>query len=580
MHLQNLGQFKGKVTTLPPYPLLTRLPDETLFSWVSRLDAFWGLSSTNLTCQVLFGHFAQAICHAFPDHLARFAMQVGEGGSPADSLLTETTLLSFYQPFLSRVALESAGRDLLLGWGKSLAKRLGWLAYHKWIHHPLKACPNCIEEDYRQTGWSYWHLVHQWPGVWVCQNHGVPLQVLEPCNADTHKLVLPLACISHLKPVALPEQLFEPSRDLAHFIYCVVHEGRVIRPDVLLALYYQQAASRGWINDAGQMQWGDASCSYIEHCRHLVAIPELHFLPETIQSSGRVLCQVLRDESLALHPLRHLLIMHWLWGDVSAFWKDYCYCSRMPQGQVHVAKFDPPVISNELPPQRELEAIYAAVQGNLADAAEVLGISLLQLRKQLILHGISMRASVAVGPSEWGSLLGPRLDKGMSSMELSKLLKLPRTQICAAIHRDRALLMRWQDGRKSRQVEKARRHFVSLDLSACFEAKPLPMLLDQKLCWFLIRQDRAWLLGHLQRRVREWAQLTAPSVGLSEADVSLCAQMLLYSIRSRLFPAFKFVNSRGAFCRHIPGFSSLGRRLCHFPLSQSLLASLTAPTEV
>ncbi|MFC3626903.1 TniQ family protein [Vogesella amnigena] len=578
MHLQNLGQSRGRVISRSPYPILTRLPDETLFSWVSRLDAFWGLPSTNLTCLVLFGHFAQAICHAFPDHLARFAMQVGVDGSPT-SLFTETTLLSFYRPFLSRGALESAERDLLLGWGKSLAKRLGWLAYHKWIHHPLKACPDCIEEDHRQTGWSYWHQVHQWPGVWVCPKHGVPLHVLEPCNADTHELVLPLAYISHLRPVALPEQLLEPSRALAHFISGVVHERFVIQPEVLLALYYQQAASHGWINDAGQMQWVDAASSYIAHCHHLTAIPERHFLPETIQSSGRVLYQVFRDEGLALHPLRHLLVMYWLWGDVSAFWRDYCHCSRMPQGLVHAAKFDPPVIPKELPLQRELEALYAAVQGNLADMAEILGISLLQLRKQFRLHGIPMSASVAVEPSEWTLLLGSGLDKGMSSLELSKLLKLPRTQICAAIHRDRALLTRWQDGRRNLQVEKARKHFASLDISSCFEAKPLPLLLDQKLCWFLIRQDRAWLLGHLQRRVRVWAQFTTPGVGLSEADVSLCAQMLLYSIRSRLFPAFKFVNSRGAFCRHIPGFSSLGRRLCHFPLSQSLLASLTAPTE-
>lgn len=565
--------------SLSPYPLLARLPEETLFSWVSRLDAFWGLPSHSETCLILFGHFAQSSCHALPDHLARFAKLTGEDRFSIDSLLIEATLLGFYRPFLSPTAFESAARDLWLGWGKSLARRLSRLSYHKWIHHPLKACPDCIEEDLSQTGWCYWHQVHQWPGVWQCPKHGVPLHELAPCNADTHEFVLPISCPQHLQPLTLPDQMLGSARGLAHFITSVVHEGCSIQPDALLAVYYQQVVSRGWMNAAGQMQWTNAAGSYIEYASQLRAVPELHFLPESIQSSGRILCQIFRDEGLTLHPLRHLLVMHWLWGDASAFWSDYRHYSQRTQKQIHAAKFDPPVIQKELPPQEELEALYAVVQGNLADMADVLGLSLLQLRKQLSLHGISMRNSVAVGPSEWALLLGSGLDKGMSSMELSKLLKLPRTQICAAIHRDRALLLRWQDGRKNHQVEEARRHFASLDLSSCFEAKPLPLLLDQKLCWFLIRHDRAWLIGHLQGRVREWAQFMTPGVGLSEADVSLCAQMLLYSIRSRLFPAFKFVNSRGVFCRHIPGFSSLGRRLRHFPLSQSLLASLTAPTE-
>ena len=67
-----------------------------------------------------------------------------------------------------------------------------------------------------------------------------------------------------------------------------------------------------------------------------------------------------------------------------------------------------------------------------------------------------------VEPFEWSTLLGPELDKGLSSIELSKILKFPRTQICAAIHHDQALLVRWQNGRRSRRIEEARQHLVSI----------------------------------------------------------------------------------------------------------------------
>ncbi|MDC7718922.1 TnsD family Tn7-like transposition protein [Vogesella sp. DC21W] len=563
--------------TRSAYPLLARIPDETLFSWVSRLNKFWGLPSNNQTCQIIFGQYVHNICHAFPDHLKKIKIQIGDDSS-TDVFLMEGTLLGFYRTFLSQAAFASARNDLLLGWGRSLSKRLSWLAYQKRTNHPLKACPRCIEEDRRQTGWSYWHLAHQWPGVWVCQIHDVSLQVLDLCDAATFKLVLPFECIEHLRSVVISDPLLDSSRSLAHFISSIVREGGVLQADVLQALYYQKLYSYGWINNTGQKQWDDAASSYIEHCRSLASIPELHFLPETVESSGRVLCQLLNDEKLVLHPLRHLLIMHWLWGDASTFWSDYYHHLKMPREQVDTIEFEPPLVSKELPSQAELKAIYTTVGGSLSNMADVLGISLPQLRKQLRLRGIFMKFEL-VGSSEWATQLGSALDKGLTSMELSKLLKFPRTQICAAIHRDQAMLVRWKNGRRARRIEEAREHLVSLDISSCFEAKPLPLQLKYKLCWFLIRHDKVWLLEHLRNRVSEWAQLEKPGFDFSEADISLSAQMLLYSIRSRMFPQFKFVNSRSAFQRHIPGFSVLGRRFSDFPLSGYLLTSLTRSIE-
>lgn len=566
-----------KMIARSAYPLLARMPDETLFSWVSRLNAFWGLPSSNQTCHTIFGQSVHNICHAFPDHLIKIKLLIGNDSS-TDAFLMEGTLLGFYRAFLSQAAFESARSDLLLGWGRSLSKRLSWLGYQKWIHHPLKACPKCIEEDRSQTGWSYWHMAHQWPGVWICRIHNISLQALDLCGAATRKLVLPFECTEHFRSVFIPDPLLDSSRNLAHFISSVVREGDVLQADVLQALYYQKLYSYGWINNAGQTQWDDAASSYIEHCRSLASIPELHFLPETVQSSGRVLCQVLHDDELVLHPLRHLLIMHWLWGDASTFWSDYYHHLKMPREQVDTLEFEPPLVSKELPSQAELKAIYSTVGGSLSDMADVLGISLPQLRKKLRLSGISMRFEL-VEPFEWSTLLGTELDKGLSSIELSKKLNFPRAQICAAIHRDQALLVRWKNGRRSRRIEEAREHLVSIDISSCFEAKPLPLQLDQKCCWFLIRHDKVWLLEHLRRRVSEWAQLEKPRFDFSEADISLSAQMLLYSIRSRMFPEFKFVNSRSAFRRHIPGFSVLGRRFSDFPLSGYLLTCLTGSIE-
>lgn len=52
-----------------------------------------------------------------------------------------------------------------------LKLRLGILTSRFRANHPLKACSQCMEQDIRETGWAYWHLKHQFPGVWMCTTH-------------------------------------------------------------------------------------------------------------------------------------------------------------------------------------------------------------------------------------------------------------------------------------------------------------------------------------------------------------------------------------------------------------------------
>lgn len=42
----------------------------------------------------------------------------------------------------------------------------------------LRRCPDCAASDLARLGFTYWHTVHQLPGVWVCPLHGRPLQWL------------------------------------------------------------------------------------------------------------------------------------------------------------------------------------------------------------------------------------------------------------------------------------------------------------------------------------------------------------------------------------------------------------------
>lgn len=152
------------------------LPDETLFSLASRWHRLAGAPRAATTSLRLFGSAQAGTRHDFPSGLTHFAQASSGCWGDEHQLATRHTLLKFYQPFLPDVLCGDLIQQMA---GPSIAHlkfKLGLLTSRFRAHHPLKACPLCMQSDRDQFGWPYWHLSHQYPGVWVCPIHGVPLQ--------------------------------------------------------------------------------------------------------------------------------------------------------------------------------------------------------------------------------------------------------------------------------------------------------------------------------------------------------------------------------------------------------------------
>jgi len=84
------------------------------------------------------------------------------------------TLLPFYSPFCPRMRVEQVREDMGGNNPVGVHGRLGILAIPR--PNQLRFCPLCAQEDKKQFGESYWHRLHQLPGVEVCPTHAVFLE--------------------------------------------------------------------------------------------------------------------------------------------------------------------------------------------------------------------------------------------------------------------------------------------------------------------------------------------------------------------------------------------------------------------
>jgi hypothetical protein len=96
-------------------------------------------------------------------------------GITYDDILVNHTLYPYVTAFMTRRRCEQI-RASLVATVPQLRSDFNWLAGAPWASLACRRfCPQCLREDLRQHGESYWHRLHVLPGVYTCTDHHSPL---------------------------------------------------------------------------------------------------------------------------------------------------------------------------------------------------------------------------------------------------------------------------------------------------------------------------------------------------------------------------------------------------------------------
>jgi hypothetical protein len=154
----------------PPYP------DELLYNIIARLHKAMGFRSQRAVGEDLFASSSATAVSDLPHRLGSLVMGLHEStGLSIDILIEKHTLWPYWAVFHSserrvktRIEMTSTGHPYLC---------LGLMASQSPWPRFLRYCQSCVEEDRRSaTGETYWHRIHQIPGISICSRHGEPLQ--------------------------------------------------------------------------------------------------------------------------------------------------------------------------------------------------------------------------------------------------------------------------------------------------------------------------------------------------------------------------------------------------------------------
>lgn len=478
---------------------LKPLPDETLFSWCSRYHRLAANGIDRTTCLQLFGHHRIGTAHDFPARLGTLAARTGGSLGAAVEIVHQRTLLPFYLPFRSLVLGQQAVESLC-GQGIGHIKyRLGLLTSGLGAAHPLKACPACVHEDMNRHGWAFWRRSHQLPGVWLCSQHHVSLQIspLKLGQAARYSWVLPT--LAGCAPVACLEEQERTCGQAAWLrklgALCVAlldcAPGGFDNPIRIGLAVRDRLKVLGLTHPGGRVRWSKVDPILKEMAMNLACLPEFNHQTDPALLHTQLL-RLLSGRALT-HPLRYMVWIAAWFADLDDFQKGYVAADVevLSTARHKVNK----LTSRHGPNELQQHALFEACQGriSLTKAAKQAGVSYATMAAWVSNQAVEpSRRPKKLISSLWEHVVN-QLRNGADKKTVAQASDVSVVTVTRVLRTVPGLQDHWHAIRHEQRRAIARQAWEEVaGLYACMGVKALRRLQPAAYAW-LYRNDPDWL---------------------------------------------------------------------------------------
>ena len=302
---------------------------------------------------------------------------------------------------------------------------------------------------------------------------------------------------------------------------------RSIQTSRLHEVYRAELVRREWVTRGGSFRMPVIAASFVDHVKHVRTVPELEALPTTADEAAIQLGRLLRPPRSGTHPLRHMVLINWLFGSAEAFWQAQA-SALIPPVALPITIFSPDQRSddsNKDPRREQLIGLLTVQKQSARMAARAVCIDVGTAMSWAAQAGltVSRRPKKLVGELRQHAI--DELKKGIDKAVVAANAQVSIVTITKLLLSEVGLHAAWRQAREHRARATAREVWGQLlQTHRGVGTKFLRALEPAAYAW-LYRNDRAWLDSYKPD------QLTLPkrSGGLhvlwDERDHSLSAEV-------------------------------------------------------
>lgn len=299
--------------------------EEILYSVVCRFHYYMRNKDYKESFRDLFGDKKYIPSIAFSSHISNLANRLDNEHYLKEQLLNRYTLLPLYNLFIDIDRLNHIKEAMYSNDGKAIYTLVGRVASRTESKDKLYYCPVCCREDLSNIGEVYYHRIHQADGVYVCPTHKVILHTTD----NNSRIALNRLNYSNINTNVVEVYLNNEYYCLAKDIEYILVNSTNISRDFLLSQYKRILKYKGYIKKNSCLDQKRLESEFIERFSdeflrrlNLQLNVKYHWLQKTA-----------RNPDKTTDPIKHVLLMELLVGDVESFFsfnKDY-----LPFGNVN-----------------------------------------------------------------------------------------------------------------------------------------------------------------------------------------------------------------------------------------------------
>lgn len=154
----------------------TPYPDELLYSVIARYHIRSGNTNAKATLNDLFNSTTVTSVVELPSNIDRLIsnLPVAEAFN-VEELIYKHTMFPYYTAFITEDRAKRIYGYMLSDNGSKIYAELGLSNSYIKLNIFIRFCPECVQEDLKLYGETYWHRIHQVAGLNFCIKHKNPL---------------------------------------------------------------------------------------------------------------------------------------------------------------------------------------------------------------------------------------------------------------------------------------------------------------------------------------------------------------------------------------------------------------------
>ena len=294
-------------------------PDEILYSVLARYHVRSGNLSPTITARELFGTRRAFLSMFMPQRIDILIGNILKGAMyTAEDLIFANTMYPFYTAFLNS---ERALKILEGMKGSSNINKcqIAGVTSQPCKHDFLRFCPSCVKDNIKMFGETYWHRLHQVPGVFLCPVHHEMLLDSKVFIRSVYRDFYAAdddVCSIYKHSLKYSSNTFDQLLNLAQDIKWVfknhtkVHcfQGAVNKYKIALI-------KKGFTTTTGKIKHAKLHSNFLDLYRNEF----LKLIGLEIEMSSKSWITKILIGSINGHPVRHLLLIRYLYGSCDTF---------------------------------------------------------------------------------------------------------------------------------------------------------------------------------------------------------------------------------------------------------------------